>query len=170
MPLSDPEAFLRKHYIHEVNMLRQVFRHHKVANNQIVKNALYDSFCVHARALWDFFSSVSAKGDDVIAQHFASNWNPGNSIVSQLPSSQRDAINKQVAHLTDKRENAVPIDDAQMQSIHDALVNDDANFQNQVDLRYRSCFDEEIQASTSVHIPSQPGQANVAIYASSVIQ
>jgi hypothetical protein len=170
MNLKNPKAFLEEHYIHEVNMLRQVFLHHQKVDNQIFKNALYDSFCIHARALWDFFNSAKARGNDVIAKHFAPNWDSGISNVGRLDSSLRDAINKQVAHLTETRENATRIDDDIMKKIHDALVTDHENFKSQIDQNYQSSFGGEIKEPTKVHIPAQPGQANVAIYSSSVTQ
>jgi hypothetical protein len=169
--LKNPKGFLKEHYVYEINMLRQTFLHHqRNPDNAIIKNALYVSFCVHARALWDFFSKINPNNDDVIAKHFASNWDPATSKTSQLGVPEREAINKQVAHLTEKRENAVRIDATLMQKIHDALVDDNENFQKQVDQLYQSCFAEDIKAATIVHIPSQIGQANVAINSSSVTQ
>jgi hypothetical protein len=169
MSLIDPEAFLNEHYSYEINMLGQTLQHHRtITDNAIVKNALYVSFCVHARLLLDFFSSANPSGDDVVAQHFAPSWQPSSSSISQLVGNQRAAINKQVAHLTKTRENTSPIKEKDMQDIHDALIKDHQKFKSEVDSRYKNCFINEVVNQTALLFLAQSGTANVAISMSSV--
>lgn len=169
MSLNDPKAFLEEHYCHEINMLGQTLQHHRtITNNATVKNALYVSFCVHARALWDFFGSTSPQGDDVIAKEFAPSWQPSSSNISKLAGNQRAAINKQVAHLTKTRENTSPIEDKDMEDIHDALIRDHKKFKNEVNPQYKNCFTHEVIDQSALMFPTQSGTANVAIYMSSV--
>ena len=169
MSLNDPKAFLEEHYCYEINMLGQTLQHHRtITDNATVKNALYVSFCVHARALWDFFSSTRPQGDDVIAKEFAPSWQPLSSNISKLSINQRAAINKQVAHLTKTRENTSPIEDKDMQDIHDALIKDHEKFKNEVDAQYKNCFANEAINQPALLFLTQPGTANVAISISSV--
>jgi hypothetical protein len=172
MALKDPKSFLKNHYIYEINMLRQTLLHHKEnPENAIVKNALYVSFCVHARCLCYFFSSdTKIKSDDVLAKDLASSWDTKKSATSNLEKLHREAINKQVAHLTDTRETAEQIDEAFMQTIHDALVKDHEQFENLVGQIHKGCLEEYIKIPRAISIRSDKNQANVAIYASSVSQ
>ena len=65
------------------------------------RNALLESFLIHARALIDFFSNKNAKDDDIMASHYVGdhNWE-----LTELLKNERARINKQVAHLTSARD------------------------------------------------------------------
>jgi len=58
-----------EHLPYEIDMLRSTY--HRLANlpniDTDIRNALIESFCVHARALLDFFSNRSTDATDAIA-------------------------------------------------------------------------------------------------------
>lgn len=97
------EAF-EHHVVYEVNMLRHTFNFMGIpAWSSELRNAIIESFCVHARNLIEFFSQRSktagqADGDYVGAKHFCNNYEPW---TKGRPSSDlTKRLNRQVAHLT----------------------------------------------------------------------
>ena len=70
------------------------------------QNAFKESFLIHARCLMDFFNG-DPRGDDLVASHFAPNWNPardGGEELKWLTDNLDQFINKRVAHLTAYRQ------------------------------------------------------------------
>jgi hypothetical protein len=65
------------------------------------RNALLESFLIHARALIDFFSGKGAQSDDIVVGSYVQgqDW-----AITELLSGERTRINKQVAHLTTARD------------------------------------------------------------------
>lgn len=162
MSLNDAKAYLAHHYIHEVNMLRQTYYHHGIATEQVVKNALYESFCIHVRALWDFYSpQQNPHQSDVLACQFASSWQPNSTQVSQLGDNLRKQINKQIAHLTTDREIAVRILPTDMKILLDAINLDHNHFVQTVDSNYQDCFGEEMKVAGVVHLVASQDANNV---------
>lgn len=98
------EAF-EQHLVYEVSMLRHTFNFLLVnAWSTELRNAIIESFCVHARNIVDFFDEKSsspgqAKSDYVGAKHFCNPdyepWTKGR------PSNDLyGRLNRQVSHLT----------------------------------------------------------------------
>jgi hypothetical protein len=102
------EEILEKHLPYEIYMLRQTYR--KLAEGQpqdeVVGNALIESFCIHARSLLDFFESrPNKKDDDYVATDFTS------AFVLRINRSApfetlRTKLNKEIFHLTRGRKNS----------------------------------------------------------------
>ncbi len=65
--------------------------------NKVIRNALVESFCIHARNLIDFFNSK--QGLD--PRDFAPNYMP--TVVNQIDSKLARKLHTQIAHLTYKR-------------------------------------------------------------------
>ncbi len=57
MTLPGRATYLKEHYVYELNMLRLTNEHIKAATEQVLKNVLIESFCVHARTLIDFYNN-----------------------------------------------------------------------------------------------------------------
>jgi hypothetical protein len=142
--LSDPAAYLAEHYIYEVNMLRWTYNSLLNTRQGFEANALIESFCVHARALLDFYKS-SPKGDDIVASFFVSSGNFVPKNTAALPRVLRERINKQIAHLTAEREKPLKkIDGADRTALISAIEADHASFKNSVDSQYLGCFANEL--------------------------
>jgi hypothetical protein len=168
--LKDPATYLTKHYVYEVNMLRAAHRALATAKDwtlkdeltdQAAKNALIESFCVHARALLDFYKST-ARGDDVVATNFIASGKFAAATTSQLPGDIRDRVNKQIAHLTESRENANWIDADALNTLLVAIETDHAAFRKAVEPQFAGCFTGELQIPIMPIAPgSTPSATNV---------
>jgi hypothetical protein len=101
-----------EHLPHEIDQLRGTFRQLEEmekagaaepsdVTTRILKNALIESFCVHARTLIDFFANRPTN-DDVVAEHFG--CFPALLKPNEKPlSCLRTTLNKQIFHLTRNR-------------------------------------------------------------------
>lgn len=158
--LNDPAAYLAEHYVYEVNMLR--WTHAMLAGTPegFNANALIESFCVHARALMDFYKCTPQQ-DDVTALDFISSGQFNASATSQVPSDVRIRVNKQIAHLTASRENPPQkVDGQDRQTLLNAIEADHTAFKNAVDTQYAQCFgDEKTFTATVVAVGSSPASA-----------
>jgi len=144
---KDPVFYLSEHYVYEVNMLRWTYHALAVATDRFCINVLIESFCVHARALLDFYESCPRKPDDVVATDFITviTLRPFDAAAtSRLPTDVRTRVNKQIAHLTAGRENAKKINEADRLALLRAIEVDHAAFKNAVDKKYEHCFGKEI--------------------------
>jgi hypothetical protein len=114
MPEDILAEIRKEHLPYEIGMLRGTFERLReidasggVAENDIAKqvcrNALIESFCVHARSLLDFFANrPDRRADDAVAQDFvafASSLKPTEEPLKSL----REKLNKEIFHLTKKR-------------------------------------------------------------------
>ena len=70
------------------------------AHAEIIKNALLESFVLHARALADFFYNDSPRPDDVVAADYVSDWAKRRATESPLLQGLRSRAGKEIAHLT----------------------------------------------------------------------
>lgn len=90
-------------FAYEVWMMRETAgRLARGEADTVIRNALLESFLIHARALVGFFDR-RVKDDDIIARDYVPTW------AETIPQSLRDEcdrINKQVAHLTTTRHTA----------------------------------------------------------------
>jgi hypothetical protein len=76
-----------------------------------IRNALVESFTVHARILLDFLFSTEPKPDDVIAEDFFDNgstWLQYRPAKTQLLATIHKRVGKEVAHLTYARLAVIP--------------------------------------------------------------
>jgi len=105
---SCPEAELRKaaeHVNYEMMMLRECSKRlHPPPSDPVLKNALIESYLLHARNLFHFLGVRDqryGRGRDVLAPHFSVTWEP-----PECPTAlrgQMDRVNKRLAHLTYER-------------------------------------------------------------------
>lgn len=155
--LSDPVAYLSEHYVYEVNMLRWTHAMLAMVPESFPANALIESFCVHARALWDFYSPPqNPQRDDVLARDFATSWTHTTTATSQLATDLRTRINKQIAHLTTGRENpSKKVDTADRQALLTAIEADHAAFKSAVDQQFANCFIDELKSTLTIQVPAQ---------------
>lgn len=90
-------------FAYEVWMMRETAdRLARGESDTVTRNALLESFLIHARALVGFFGDKH-KPDDIVARDYVATW------AEEVPPSLRDEcnrINKQVAHLTTARHTA----------------------------------------------------------------
>jgi hypothetical protein len=104
------QGFLLEHLPYEIDMLRSTMT---LINSGCftgaIKNALIESFAIHARNLTDFFrvESENPQRDDVFASDFTNkDYEPCKD--NSPPEALIVKINKQVAHLTLTRPSALP--------------------------------------------------------------
>ena len=100
-----------EHLYHEVRMLRGVAKKIEeiptvsgglAYGDQIARNCLLESFCIHARSLCDFLYGPRSKPhrEDVLARHFDCTWCREEPKVIR---ERRDQLNYMNAHLSYKR-------------------------------------------------------------------
>jgi hypothetical protein len=100
------------HLPYEIDMLRGTYTElcalgttnetTETPKQKIYRQALIESFCVHARSLFDFFSN-NAKNDDAVASHFTANPSPLLDQSNEPLKALRTKLNKQIFHLTKSR-------------------------------------------------------------------
>jgi hypothetical protein len=71
-----------------------------------LRNAVLESFTVHLRALIDFFYPCAPRSDDIIASDYVLGWQAG-AMPPELENA-RDRTNKEIAHLTYRRNDVGP--------------------------------------------------------------
>lgn len=141
--LQNHAEFLAEHYLYEITMLRMTFKAIPRETDIWRRNALMESFAIHARVLMDFFIS-KPKNDDIVARHFIApniNWN---NEPSGMGVDMRNRINKQVSHLTASREGARKIDEVDRVQILSALEAAHSRFKASVRTEYMTCFAHEV--------------------------
>lgn len=101
------------HLFYEVMMLKHTMeRLASGPEDDVVSNALLESFTIHARALMDFFyPSEKPEATDVIAQDFfvdAQAWADVRGDQPEIFGKARRRVNKEIAHLTYDRQAVTP--------------------------------------------------------------
>jgi hypothetical protein len=130
-------AFLFEHYTYEIDMLRASKCMLDYNNGTALGNALYESFCVHARALNDFFTKPPSQ-DDAVASHFTETpFVPSTSC--PIGSDLKTKINKQVAHLTYSRSNAAKLVEDDLVVIVKAIEANHKKFVSELKSEFRDC-------------------------------
>jgi hypothetical protein len=122
MPSVDLDELLHIHVRYELDMLFATFELLRLpASNVVVGNALIESFCMHARALIDFFDNTQG----LEAREFT------DAAYRPLPKDQLgisdtliNKLNTQIAHLTKKRVDApsLKIGVTDRQNLRDGLL------------------------------------------------
>jgi hypothetical protein len=80
-------------------------------SNQIISNALLESFAIHVRALIHFFFDKSGQKDDILALHFFSSpddWIDQAPPYTDTLKEAKKRADKEVAHLTYTRQKVTP--------------------------------------------------------------
>jgi hypothetical protein len=91
--LSEAE-FLERHYGYELTMLMKT--HDSIGtteNTPVIKNALIESFCLHARALLEFFT----KGESGAGKYAKGSYKPHPK--GSRPDELKKLLNTQIAHV-----------------------------------------------------------------------
>lgn len=101
---------IEEHLPYEIDMLRGLYGQFGKVNpsldefNQKVQYyAQINSFCVHARALLDFFADQRKDQTDAIASDFSSGYKPTFDQAKEPLKTLRTKLNKQIFHLTKDR-------------------------------------------------------------------
>jgi hypothetical protein len=74
-----------------------------VAGESVLKNALLESFTLHARALLAFFYSDKPRPDDVVAEDFIPDWPSMRPNEPTAFQALQIRVGKEIAHLTYER-------------------------------------------------------------------
>ncbi len=102
-----------EHLPYEIGMLRESFRRWVqfaqtikgplTPDQAFTRNSLIETFCVHARALLDFFSDRRTDQTDAIASDFTNGYVATFDPTKEPIKSVRTKLNKQLFHLTRNR-------------------------------------------------------------------
>lgn len=104
--MRDPAAFAHEHIGYEVEMLVETaVLLGELRADTVTHDAVLESFLVHARLLDGFLAhrhpeEEDPNADDVFAVDYAPEWDPRHF----MPGQERAIANKQVAHLTWRRQ------------------------------------------------------------------
>jgi hypothetical protein len=113
-PMADLilQTIFELHLPYEIDMVRRTYRKLSSLPNidpvpaeiLLCRNALVESFCVHARSLLDFFSNHRGKnGDDAVASDFTNGYTLTFDPEKEPIKALRRKLNKQLFHLTKER-------------------------------------------------------------------
>jgi hypothetical protein len=113
MPDQILVAIINEYLPYEIDMLRSTYRqldlaanhppHSETAEQKMLRNALVESFCVHARSLIDFFANRRRAATDAIASDFTDGFTASIDPSKQPIRTLRTNLNKQLFHLTRDR-------------------------------------------------------------------
>src|SRR5438132_1153956 len=98
-----------EHLPYEIDMLRETYRRWMTITGPLTPdqafacNSLIETFCVHARALLDFFSDRRTGPTDAIASDFTDGYVATFDLTKEPVKSLRTKLNKQLFHLTKNR-------------------------------------------------------------------
>lgn len=133
--LSDPAGYLKEHYGYELWMLRElhdcmrsplIFQ----AMDRVSQNAFIEAFCIHARALSDFYAmphSDNPKNTDITAEYFCCGFRLA---ISGGADAFKIKVNKQIAHLTQQRASAEKIDIGDVRQARTAIEREHCRFRH----------------------------------------
>lgn len=100
------------HLWYEIWMFQELIKgSSSTDNNQIITNALLESFAIHVRVLIHFFFNKSGQKDDVLAIHFfsdPSDWLDQSPPYTEILKKAKKRADKEVAHLTYFRQKVTP--------------------------------------------------------------
>jgi hypothetical protein len=99
-PASDDELLLGCHLVYEIDMLRETYqrcpKEETTITDDIIKNALIESFCVHARNLIELFEGKDAKYNK---KYSDSNYQPFSTVHEDIIRNIENRLNGQISHL-----------------------------------------------------------------------
>jgi hypothetical protein len=161
-----------EHLPYEIDMLRAAYLHFNglarldPAQTAFYRNVLIESFCVHARALLDFFANRSNDATDALPSDFTDGFSPTFDLTKDPLKALRVKLNKQLFHLT---KNRTIVSDEKFDIIRDGRVVLE-NIEPAI-RRFTACLKPEFQnfrcltdpihfapdAPDSIHAPTVPG-------------
>jgi hypothetical protein len=112
MPDQILNDIIREYLPYEIDMLRLTHKqlescraqeNQESDSQKVIRLALIESFCVHARSLIHFFSNARGMPTDSFASDFIDGWKTGLDVEDEPLKSIRYRLNKQVFHLTKDR-------------------------------------------------------------------
>lgn len=133
------EEILGEHLPYELWMLRETYKRLNFpAEDVVLRNALIEAFCIHARQLLEFFDNKQGKhakeftGGHYVAAH-----------LTGLTKSERDMLNTQIAHVTGKRtvDSAEKIGHALRAKLLTALEREAMHFEGMLAPEFKGIFD-----------------------------
>jgi hypothetical protein len=160
------EAILGEHLPYELWMLRETYvKLNSPPADVVLRNALIESFCIHARQLLEFFDNKQGKhAKDFTGGNYAA------AHLSGLTKSERDKLNTQVAHVTAMRtiDSAEKIGHALRAKFLTALEREAQHFEGKLDSEFRGMFKAPVpsQAIISGSIPSATNAPTFAVTSS----
>jgi hypothetical protein len=173
-----------EHLPYEIDMLRAAYLQFNElarldpARTAFWRNVLIESFCVHARALLDFFSNKSNDPTDALPSDFTVGFSPTFDLTKDPLKALRVKLNKQLFHLT---KNRTIVGDQKFDIIRDGRV-----VLENIELairRFTACLKAEFQnfrcvtspitfapdALGSVRVPTVPGLTGAFSIESSMV-
>ena len=110
---AELHAFSSEHLYYELEMvfftapLCVHYREPKDVDEQVIKNALLESFTIHVRVLKAFLFDPRGRLDDVIADDYVANpeeWRRARGPVPEILRHASERAGGEVAHLTTRRQ------------------------------------------------------------------
>ncbi|WP_156139490.1 hypothetical protein [Sphingomonas sp. 35-24ZXX] len=135
--------YLKEHYSYELQMINFSYvclcslDFGRMENGKYFQNAMIESFCIHARALIDFYEAPQPRKTDLTYFHFSIQPKFGRKVYG---SSRYVKLNKQIAHLTEERIGARKINAADREALWKAISRKHAAFVAAIRPEYRDCF------------------------------
>lgn len=158
MPIiATDEEILGEHLPYELWMLRQTYEKlRSPPADKVLRNALIESFCIHARLLLEFFENKQGKhakdytGGSYQATHLAN-----------LTRLERDKLNTQIAHMTGQRtvDTFKKIGPALRKKLITALEGEGMEFENQLTSKFKQIFKRPQDAQ--LRVDPSPNATNV---------
>ncbi|NVD26377.1 hypothetical protein HUO14_00500 [Parasphingorhabdus flavimaris] len=136
--IATDEEILGEHLPYEFWMLRQTYEKlRSPPADMVLRNALIESFCIHARLLLEFFENKQGRhakdytGGSYQATHLAN-----------LTRAERDKLNTQIAHMTGQRtvDSSKKIGHALRVKLITALEREAIEFKNRLSAEFTEMF------------------------------
>lgn len=156
------EEILVEHLPYEIWMLRETHaRLQSPPTDCVVRNALIEAFCIHARQLLEFFDNKQGKhAKDFTGANYAA------AHLSGLTKYERDKLNTQIAHVTTKRtiDPAEKIDHALRAKLLTALEREAQHFEGKLAPEFQGMFKAPVLNQVIIG-GSSPSATNAPTYA-----
>lgn len=147
---ATPLEIVRDHLPYELDMLAGTFaKLEQGAADTIVRNALIESFCIHARSLIDFFNNEQGVHASVFTADSYVPFSQG-----KIRSVLSEKLNTQIAHLTLRRtsDSARKIDDVARRELLDGLASALRDFTQHLKPEYAALWNH----ATALDPPAVP--------------
>ncbi|WP_282949535.1 MULTISPECIES: hypothetical protein [unclassified Sphingopyxis] len=155
------EEILGEHLPYELWMLRETdARLKSPPEDYVLRNALIEAFCIHARQLLEFFDNKQGKhAKDFTGGNYAA------AHLSGLTRSERDKLNTQIAHVTAKRtiNPAEKIGHALRAKLLTALEREAQHFEGELASEFQGMFRAAVPGQV-ITIGGSPSATNAPTY------